>query len=153
MKIAIAILILIVVGLGWQLNGEMATNNRQRGQIAALTSKLIDKTARENFELQEKCAKQADKVFRELGYNLNADSNQSHFNVKLNRCFMSFGTGSVGKFPSKYLIDAYEQRQYAEYFVFIEGRSEGCSLTPLGEKEHSCKSKEEYNEFVAKYME
>ena len=160
MKTAIGILTVIVVAMGWQLAAEKAMNNQLRSQLVELTSELNDKSVRENLELQEKCATQAEKVFRELGYNLSKDlaTNQSHFNAKFNKCFMSFSVTNLkgGYSQSRYLIDAYEQRGYAELFKMNSNSMvmpTSCSLTPLAEKESSCKSESEYNEFVARYME
>ncbi len=151
------ILVLIVAALGWLLRDERATTVQQRSEIAELTAKIADKSARGNLELQEKCAAQADKVFRQLGYSLSKDLStiQSHFNVKLNKCFMSFSVLSAGGSLSKYLIDAFEQRGYAEYLEFFGTAKTPpvCSLTPLGASAKTCVSASEYAAFVVQYME
>ncbi|MGC2458730.1 MAG: hypothetical protein WA435_12135 [Gallionellaceae bacterium] len=156
MKVAVGVLLVIILFLAWRLNVEMGINNQLQSNIARLTLKLSDKTAGDNLELQEKCATQADMVFRELGYSLSKDlaTNQSHFNSKLNKCFMSFMNTS-GNYSVRYLLDAYEQREYAEFSSSFHknGNLIGCHLAPLGEKEIRCNSEGEYNEFVARYME
>ena len=156
-KATIGILFAIVLALAWRLNVEMGLTHQQQSTIAELTSKLNDKSAHENLELQEKCAAQADKVFRELGYSLskNLASIQSHFNSKLNKCFMSLMYTSRNS-NSRYLLDAYEQREYAEFSTIFQISANiivGCHLAPLAEKEIRCKSEGEYNEFVSRYME
>ena len=150
------ILVFIVAALGWHLRDERATIIQQQSEIVQLTAKIADKSARENLELQDKCASQADKVFRQLGYSLSKDmaSNQSHFNVKMNKCFMSFSVLTGGSL-SKYLIDAFEQRGYAEFHsIYAIGREiPHCSLTPIGASATTCASESEYTTFVAQYME
>ncbi len=151
MKIVIGVLIVIVAILGWQLIERDTTNNQLRGQLNYLTIKLKDKTVHENLEQKEKCATQADKVFRQLGYDLNGGGTlQNHFNIRLNKCFMSVGT-SIKDFSFLFLIDAYEQKGYAE---LSESRSSfDCSLTPPAEEKRTCKSRSEYEAFTSNYME
>jgi len=169
MKLAVAALLAIALVLAWLLNAEVATNNQQRSQIAELTSKLGDKTARENLEFQQKCAQQAEKIFHQLGYKLNeprsaiSASYESHYNTKLNKCFMTVSTVNMSTprlTTSKFLLDAYEQRGYAEYMwmadkvkKFWEVPPVDCRLTPTSTDERVCKSEEEYKAFVATYME
>ena len=110
MKIVIGILIVIVVALGWQLIEKDATNTQLRGQLDDLTSKLNDKVTWENFEIQEKCAALADKLF-----SLSKDNavNQSHFNAKCNKCFMSVSLSHSGGGVWRFLIDVFDQKKYA----------------------------------------
>lgn len=161
MKIAIAVLLAIVLALAWLLNAEMGTNRRQRSQIAELTSKLADNSARERLELQQKCANQAEKIFSQQGYKLNGPrpaSYQSHYNAKLNKCFMTLDSMVLG--DQRFLFDAYEQREYAEYMLlpekgkkYWEVQPQSCALIPSSADKSRCKSEEEYKAFVARYME
>ena len=145
MKLAVAALLAIALVLAWLLNAEVATNSQQRIQIAELTSKLGDKSARENLEFQQKCAQQAEKIFHQLGYKLNearnaiSSSYESHYNTKLNKCFMTVSTVKLTPrfVTSKFLIDAYEQKGYAEYMwmadkdrKYWEVPPVDCRLTP-----------------------
>lgn len=161
MNVIVGILLVAVVALGWQWHEEVQTNNLLRGQMSALTKKS---SAKENLEIQEKCANQAGKLFTQLGYSLSKDnaSYQSHYNAKLNKCFISVDTtsgGTSGMNRFHFLMDAYEQKGYASYStVFVYGKPPAliltsCELTPLGEKASTCKSQDEYDEFVARYME
>src|SRR6266487_2574547 len=123
MKIAVAILIALVLVLTWLLTVEIVATREQRSQIATLASKLADKLARENLELQHKCAQQAEKMFAQLGYRLDRPTNgifatyQSHYNANLSKCFMTLNLSGVGSGDQRFLFDAYEQREYAQYIV------------------------------------
>jgi hypothetical protein len=90
---------------------------------------------------------------------------RSRYNPKLNRCFVSIQTSDrVGNqiVTGAALIDAFERRFYASYsftspelnkkYVGI-GPQLNCDLAPLGQAQTHCSSKEEYDAFVAKYME
>lgn len=155
MRFLISALLLLVVILGWVLNVEITTIREQREQIQKLTASLTEKSKREAFELQEKCALQATKVFRELGYNQSSDQLQSHYNQKLNRCFMAAST-QFGN--NRFLLDAYEERGYAEFSrTFIKGGDPlhpliTCALMPLGTEQRSCSSYEEYSAFIEQYL-
>lgn len=171
MKLLIAALLLLVVALGWLLNIEKTTSQTLRDDIQKLSANLADKSKRENFELQEKCAKQAEKTYRELGYELNngRESLQSHYNENLNKCFMTvdsvdFKTAPGKMFFNRLLIDAYEQRGYAEYTKITTKDKASkdkkwdevlatCSLTPLTADAITCKSDEEYMTYVRRHME
>jgi hypothetical protein len=173
MKIAIGILIAIMLVLAWQLNAAMTTNRAQQEQIQQLTVSLADKSKRENLELQEKCAAQAQKMFRQLGWEDNDPKSgsialyQSHYNAKANRCFLTVdstsGLSKGGVFKNRFLIDAYEQKGYAEFNqMFYKGIKDAkawsdssmhCMLMPSSPNQHPCKSEEEYLAFVAGYIE
>jgi hypothetical protein len=127
MKAAVGALIAIVLVLGWLLNAETKTSREQQNQIALLTSKLADKVARENLDLQQKCAQQAEKIFGQLGYRLDRPTlgifatYQSHHNAKLGKCFMTLDSTGAGH--QLFLFDAYEQREYAHYIeIPVKGR-------------------------------
>ncbi len=134
MKVAIGILLATVLVLVWRLNALITTSRQQQNQIQELTSKLVDRGTRDALELQEKCALQAEKVFRQLGYkgaqqNGNVDSYQSHYNAKLNKCFMTVESTDIRTTPgtmliTKFLLDAYEQRIYAEYTLDVAREQE-----------------------------
>ncbi|BBP01980.1 hypothetical protein [Sulfuriferula nivalis] len=152
MKFLVSALLLLVIILGWFLNVEITSNREQRDQIQKITASRAEKSKRDAFELQAKCAQQATKTFRELGYNPSSDQLQNHYNQKLNRCFMAVST-QFGSF--KYLFDAYEEREYAEFNrVFIKGGNPiiVCSLMPLGAELKSCNSDREYSAFIEQYL-
>lgn len=176
MKIALGVLLAAALALTWGLVAETTKNGQLQGQVTELTSKLGDKTARDNLELQEKCATQAEKVFRQedkelrqpqLGVPVSVmyHAHTSHYHAKLNKCFIlteylsSLG-GTDTSLTVSNLFDAYEQRTYATYtFVpdkvkkYWEVPPKVCTLIPSSAETTTCKSKEEFDAFVARYME
>jgi hypothetical protein len=169
MRILAATLLAIVLALAWLLYAEVTTSRQQQSQLAELTVKLSDRTMRENLELQEKCALQAEKIFHKLGHLLRSsdkgasDSFTSHYNAKLNKCFMSIETiyrpaTPAGMSIGWHLLDAYEQKDYAMYASGMLKKGDEspptlCVLMPRLENEQTCKSEREYKAFVARYME
>jgi hypothetical protein len=119
----------------------------------------------QSLEQQAICAKQAKVAFEKY----NADSKefakeaapnfteyQSHYNTKINKCLididgMFIGNGTTTTFAL--LMDAYEQRIYAQYFGGGSPGNDSCDLTPSFKEQTHCSSKDEYDAFVAKYME
>ena len=161
MKGAIVLLIVISTGLGWKLVAELESSAQLRSQIVELTVKLNDKLKFELLERQRACSSQADKLLRQLGFDMATAMvvSQNHFNSKIDKCFLSvsntvIGEGRARKF--RFLIDAYEQRGYADFGIDIvvgEKRAPSCLLTPPGEHSRNCASEDEYQAFVARYME
>lgn len=154
MKFLVIALLLLSIIQGWFLNIEISTNREQEKQIQRLTQNHAEESRRESLALQEKCARQAEKIFRELGYNQVSDQLQSHYNQKLNRCFMAAITESGN---NMFLTDAYEERDYANFSqVFIKGDTlhplVTCSLMPLGSEQRSCSTYKEYADFIEKYL-
>jgi hypothetical protein len=141
MKNAAIFLLIVAVGaLGWKL--------------------WADKSLQDNYEFTEKCASQAAKVFARLEGGQTGSTfahYQSHFNPRLNKCFMLLeGTDySTGVHYYSDLYDAYEQRQYADFTSWVgnpAGNLMACDLTPLSGDERKCASRAEYDAFVAEYM-
>ncbi|MEW9580595.1 hypothetical protein [Paraburkholderia sp. DGU8] len=156
--------------LNAQLADEVANNGQLRGQVKQLNAQLADKSGLESLQLQERCAEQAKKVFHALGYkevqqNLNSDSYQSHYNTRLGKCFMAIESDNRTTIPGKefinrVLLDAFEQREYAEYTwmssenkKYWEVPPMNCKLMEPSTSEQICKSEDEYKAFVAKYVE
>ena len=125
----------------------------------------------QSLDDQEICAKQAKVAFD--GYYSARGSAikpisvdyRSRYNPKLNRCFVFIRTSDiVGNqiVTGAVLIDAFERRIYASYsftspetnkkYVAI-GPQLKCVLAPLDQAQTPCSSKEEFDTFVAKYME
>lgn len=163
MKAAVVGLLIVVCALAWFLISEITRNNQLHSQIA-------DKSRLESLQLQEKCAEQAKKVFHELGYkdsqqNGNVDSYQSHYNIKLGKCFLAIESMNITTTPgtqfiNRVLLDAFEKREYAEYTwmsdkdrKYWEVPPKVCKLIPSSKNEQICKSDDEYKTFVASYME
>jgi hypothetical protein len=118
----------------------------------------------QSLEQQAICAKQAKTAFEEYsGDPKSSGSNkvntkyqyQIHYNTKLNKCFVDIQeTVSVGKniTTGDTLMDAFEQRVYAQY-VWASPQIKSCDLIPTVGHKKTCSTKDEYDAFVAKYME
>src|SRR5262249_18835308 len=128
----------------------------------------------QTLDQQERCAQQARRAFQEIqaeariadkkfgSHELSSDY-QSHYNTKIGKCLMLVDTTSslAGETSmAAYLIDAYERRQYA-YYLWMTKKDKkywevpplSCELTPRLNEKRFCTSREEFDEFVANYME
>jgi hypothetical protein len=164
MKITVAVLATVLLAFAWRLNSLSVVVGRQQEQIATLS--VVKPSKPDAFAMQEKCAAQADKVFRELGYRQTGSRDnvsevlQSHFNPSLNKCFMTVETMARDGSQSRFLLDAFEQREYAEYFWMIvkgkkywENPPQMCKEIPSSGDERLCQSDTEYKTIVKRYME
>jgi len=118
----------------------------------------------QSLEQQAVCAKQAkialqeyeNEIQKKASPNLDQHSDyQSHYNTKLNKCLMEIETtffdgGHIT--TSVLLMDAFEQRVYASY-VWASPNVNSCDLVPTSQTQTHCSSREEFDAFVAKYME
>ena len=130
-----------------------------------------------SHDLQERCTRQAETVFRDKGYSKDitrpkgdeSGSNdvianfESHYNTVLDKCFVLleiFGVGisNVG-FQIRSLSDAYEGRTYAAYAWGPTDSDTSwqvrpyCRLIPSHNGQSNCHSEEEFNAFIAHYMD
>ena len=174
MRAVIAALLLVAGVLAWQLTSEVKKNSQLRGEVEQLTKKLTDKSRLEGLQLQEKCAEQAKKVFNEFvsknapqKLDLDLDNYQSHYNTKLGKCFVHIRStrmfnqpGPVTMSINRFLMDAYEQKVYAGYSWMsrLDKKSSEvppitCNLIASSGSAQICKSEDEYNAFVATYIE
>ena len=170
MKAVAVVLLILVIGLGWRLNVETEGSAKLRSELERARVQLTDKSKIESLQLQEKCGLQAEKVFHSLGYkdqqqNLNADVYQSHYNLKMGKCFVAIESTDMTTAPgkqaiSRFLLDAFEQREYAEYYwlssddkKYWDVKPFICKLMESSSTTQACKSNDEYKAFVAKYIE
>lgn len=155
MKAVLALLLVVVVVLGWEFN-------RQRTQIAELHTRL----ERGRLELQDRCAKQAREEFDHQEQETRALSGQksalddfsNHYNEGLNRCFLLVeSTGPT--MASATLWDAFD-RQVMGSYVWVNpkgkpywevGPTQCRVVLPSGE-EKTCKSEDEFNALIKSYM-
>jgi len=171
MKIIAAVLFVALLAMAWRLNSLNATVSRQQQtltqqqqQIVMLTEAKSSK--QDDFAMQEKCSAQADKVFRELGYKQTGSRDnisevlQSHFNPRLGKCFMTIETFGRDLSQNRFLLDAFEQREYAEYFWTVdkvkkywENPPKMCKEIPSSGDERPCHSDDDYKTIVKRYME
>lgn len=111
-----------------------------------------------NLVSQEKCAKQANEAFTSLGYKYGDDMNsyyENHFNQKLNKCFIEIITTSTAINTEKiqrkkFILDAYENKAYADFDGYSTGIEPPYLCDVNGIK---CNSETEFDELVKIYME
>jgi hypothetical protein len=128
----------------------------------------------QSLDFQATCATQARKAFQEWEKDQNDPNNksfrlisgdyQSHYNTKLKKCLILIeATHSSGnkQFSTVALLsDAYERRMYA-YYQWISKENKfywevppiSCELTPSLRNKRFCTTREEFDAFVADYME
>jgi hypothetical protein len=130
----------------------------------------------QSLDQQERCAQQAKRAYAErdaqdcaemqkMGTGMSRFSGdyQSHYNVKLGKCLMLVETTDMRGEQSTttaYVMDANERRPYAT-FVWMSREEKkywevppmACELTPSLREKRFCKTREEFDEFVAPYME
>ena len=169
MRIMAAALVILLAGilvLAWQLRSEMNTDRRLTREIDDLHSKLADKSGHENFERQRDCTSQAEKVFHQVGWKENEQTNgtlaayESHYNIKTGKCFILFHLSTYStslSMQSTILTDAYDRRDYAELNIThpLAGADHiaTCSLMPPDGDERRCESKAEFTSFLMQYLE
>jgi hypothetical protein len=132
----------------------------------------------QSLDVQERCASQARKAFQEQEDENRARSNQStliqkgvsnyqsHYHTKLDRClmlidrrsFVPLSTNLSDQQRQSVLVDANERRHYAIYIetqlaVETKPRIDLCELVPGMRLKTVCKTREEFDAFVATYME
>ena len=149
--------------------------------IAALASigVIVSSTVvhSQSREQQEQCALQAQNTHQDLvaEYKLKSkrlgrfqpkavSSNyRSYYNTKLKRCLILIDTTRVLENKSANSVrlrDTSEQRRTYAYYLSVSRENEPhserspttCELTPTFRKTTICKSREEFDSFVAKYM-
>lgn len=146
--IIIIVAVVLAVSLYWMWKQSRIINEQYK-KINELTSKTTSIIG--NIDFQEKCAKQAEKLYNDISKpkenSLNGFIN--HYNPKLGKCFVLMRFNSFGKFISKYLYDAYESKLYAKYFRDIENTKPlVCTIL-----DKSCQNDEEFDSFINIYME
>ncbi len=134
------------------------------GFLAAISFSPISIALAQSFD-QEKCTADAKETFQDVEREYAAESRladiqtasstySSHYNTKIHRCFLSISRAvSLTKETSdaSYLLDT-NQRLYASYFA-TGGETPNCTLMPTVRKTTNCKTREEFDAFVTKYME
>jgi len=121
-------------------------------------------STKEEYELQERCGKRAEEIFRIEYGNGNKAGKMSnytnHYNRKLNRCFViviEIQTSipddkeimeKVGFWTDKTLCDINENKVYGHFLKFSNGGLMDCKV--LGKH---CSSENEWDALVKPYME
>jgi hypothetical protein len=119
-------------------------------------------TAKELYELKERCGKTCAQWFKEefCKEGIYSDktgsgtrSYTSHYNVKLNKCFVLVEDRVYSKPQStlKTLFDINENKRYGDYFrMIVENHVPALDCSVL---EKRCKSEAEWDSLVKPYME
>lgn len=158
--IAIAIVGWVAAGaLAWMLKTQHSSEAVQAARLAELQKQLTAKAKIDEIDLQEKCAAQATRLFREFDWAQMAGAAYgSHFNLRLNSCLVTVET--YGTTITKTLYEAYSRREYARYFWKMDEHKKYWEVPPviceLKSPEAAaihCNSGDEYDALVAAYME
>jgi len=122
----------------------------------------------QSLERQDICAVQARKAYQEWqqdewnqtrvrGVSRVSSEYRSHYNIKLQKCLILIElTSMVDKSTanSAILMDAYERRPYASYLSFSDKPTPmSCELIPSLQQKKYCSTREEFDAFVASYLE
>jgi hypothetical protein len=129
----------------------------------------------QTLDQQEKCAIEAKRSYQDIqahdlaeqkqvgGQRISADY-QSHYNTKTGKCLMLVETtdmlGGGTSSTAAYLMDANERRPYATYLwmsrkdkKYWDVPPTACELNPSLREKRTCKTREEFDGFVAGYLE
>ena len=161
MRIALIASMVLIAGLTFFLAIEFNDNSKLSAQVKSLNEKLTNNAGAALVQLRERCADQAEKSFHQMGYSENMDSPyqgffRNHYNAKLGKCFVAIeSTKSVRDkvFTNQFLLDAFENRKYAEFIREFPKPPVLCKLIAHTNDEKFCKSEDEYKAFVDRYME
>jgi hypothetical protein len=111
---------------------------------------------KEDYELQERCAKSASDSFKKSYGNEGILTHYSnHYNKKLNKCFILIISTTLRKSKqerpslSKLLYDVNEQKEYASFFMLTDPM-EIVDCTVLGKL---CYSQNEWDTLIKPFME
>jgi hypothetical protein len=160
--ISITLILLLIAILGFaKVSTQRRINDLQR-QVAELTLKVQAQDRIPSIEEQATCAKQAELFFKDSGYSNQADY-ASHFNPKLNKCFIVIRDRKykkTGMTFSKQVFDAYEQKNYGNY-LWIQQYKNGkkywevppveCEVVKSDGTPPYCHSEDEFDEMMAQY--
>ena len=113
----------------------------------------------QSIDQQATCAAQAKRALQE--YSILGMIGRSHYNAKINRCLiLTDNTYYDGKYLSNHvnLWDALEPRIYASWLSQTESPKDlvevvTCELTRNFKDKKNCTTREEFDAFVAEYME
>jgi hypothetical protein len=114
---------------------------------------------KEEYELQERCGQSAAEYFKKeyrTGISIDTGTNyHSHYNRKLNKCFILIMQSKLTKDEKgrphtfKLLIDLQENKEYAYFFKFRDNdQIMSCNVL-----DKSCSSESEWDDLVKPYME
>jgi len=101
-----------------------------------------------NLAQERECGNQAARIIKEDWEGIkDTGSWESHYNSKLNRCFISI-TNLPGNFQSGWVIDADTRHIFAEYNGGYPLKENEITMCVLKDKGFMCRSFEEFQELV-----
>jgi hypothetical protein len=132
------------------------TNTMIKIPLALLTLAMLTCAAstqaqnrKEIYELQERCGKRAEQIYEKdfpVGERKGLESFESHYNIRLNRCFMLEENATLTKDASTTklltLIDVNANKIYGSFNPFI------CDVQNV-----TCKSEQEFRALFRQFME
>jgi hypothetical protein len=137
----------------------MAMNNVLKFASIACGIIIASATARaQTLQEQATCAAQAEKTFRRDNPDQKPGgimSYESHYNPQMDRCFIlerQDGVVADKSYADLTLVDAFENHTLAWYSEDNSKAGGVCGLMPDHVTRKDCKSGEEFNAFVARYM-
>jgi hypothetical protein len=109
---------------------------------------------KEQYELEERCGKRADEVFRrEYETKEEKDSlfnYRNHYNPRLNKCFfLEISTSMIGRHTMATMYRLFDLNENKELGNFYKA-SDGVMSCVVGT--HSCASEAEWNTLISPYM-
>lgn len=126
-------------------------------QIQKGKTEIKEKVTKDNFNLQERCAKAAKDDFHDLWPNPDGRASFScHYNSKLNKCFVEIFSanfledGAMVNYIS--LQDVYENTVYGIYSDRTEKLGSRPTIVSCEMLGQHCKNIEEFNNLKNKYM-
>ncbi len=115
------------------------------------------------YKLQQTCSSDAQTRFNKGGWGLPAYKFRtrftSHYNDKLNKCFMEVrvdnSLSSKGRYANMFVSDVLEDKDYADYAAPGSDSTEplACNVTLRSGGVQKCHSEEEFENLVRYYME
>lgn len=152
------VLAIALAGVVWLLEER---NLEAAQEISKLQAEVTDKSVDQGFDFKRQCAAEADRFFKFWNNDPKSNSRyESHYNPSRKACFVLILDSDVSSNnPSENyleltLFDAVERRQYAYLFKWDEPKQLPiCTLMPGDGEPKACDSHEEFNAFVAKYIE
>lgn len=111
-------------------------------------SSISEKKIKEEYDLQERCGKSCRELFSKNYDRGTGSYYNSHYNKKMNKCFMSFlQMGGPISDTRKILLEIHENKDYG-VFSIKSGEIIVCFVL-----DRKCKSEKEWDNLIKPYME
>ena len=159
----ILIAALAILGMQMEISKLQAEVGNQGVELARLNDQMSQIKAISNFDLQEKCDRQAERVANSYTRgDVQLEYFVSHYNSKLKKCFTIVSTlyhaGSQIFHRTRTLVDAMERTAYGSYYVMINNQSwddpAALRSCKVGGKfdQIECKSQDEWENLTYRFL-